>query len=86
MIVGSIHSIDYLEMLYWLDECGYDGWFSMDQYPYREDAVGAISESVLWLMKFDAILAKNRKKMANAIGKGDAVATSALLRSMLWNP
>jgi len=33
-----------LEMLYWLDRCGYSGWFSMDQYPYREDAAGALGE------------------------------------------
>ena len=25
MIVGSVHSISYIETLYWLDHCGYDG-------------------------------------------------------------
>ena len=37
MIVGSIHLPEYFEILYWLDKTGYDGWISMDQYPYRED-------------------------------------------------
>jgi len=83
MIVGSIHSIEYLELLYWLDECGYKGWLSMDQYPYREDAAGAISESIKWLMGFDAMLEANRPRLAQAIAAGDAVATSRLLRSIV---
>ena len=33
MIVGSVHTIEYLELLYWLDRVGYDGYLSMDQYP-----------------------------------------------------
>jgi len=84
MIVGSIHSIEYLELLYWLDKCGYDGWFSMDQYPYREDAVGAISESVNWLKKFDTLLTNNRNAVKTAIKEGDAVKTSKLIRELIF--
>lgn len=83
MMVGSIHSIDYLELLYWLDECSYDGWLSMDQYPYREDATGAISESINWLKKFDATVSSNRPLLQNAVSVGDAVAASRLLRSII---
>ena len=49
MIVGSVHTIEYLELLYWLDRTGYEGYLSMDQYPYREDTERAISESIQWL-------------------------------------
>ncbi|OPY85896.1 MAG: Xylose isomerase [Smithella sp. PtaU1.Bin162] len=84
MIVGSIHSIEYIELLYWLDECGYDRWFSMDQYPYREDAAGAISESVNWLKSFDAILSFNRIAIGTAIKMGDAVKTSKLMRELIF--
>lgn len=83
MIVGSIHSICYIEILYWLDRCGYDGYLSMDQYPYREDATGAISESIEWLCKFDAILQANREKIDELLVLGDAVATSKFLRSVI---
>ena len=83
MIVGSIHSIDYLELLYWLDECGYDGWLSMDQYPYREDAAGAISESINWLKKFDAMVTANRAALKEAVAAGNAVNTSRQLRSII---
>lgn len=83
MIVASVHAACYIEMLYWLDRCGYAGYFSMDQYPYREDAVGAIGESIQWLMKFDAIVQAHRSRIDELLAQGDAVATSRFLRSVL---
>lgn len=83
MIVGTVHSTCYLEMLYWLDRCGYDGWLSMDQYPFREDAADAIGESVAWLMKYDKALQAHRGEIDELLKKDDAVATSRFLRSVL---
>jgi xylose isomerase len=83
MIVGSVHSVCYLETLYWLDRCEYRGWLSMDQYPYREDAAGAIGESILWLRQFDRILQKHRATIDSLVAAGDAVKTSAFLRGAL---
>jgi len=83
MIVGSVHTLEYLELLYWLDECGYGGWLSMDQYPYREDAVGAIQESVNWVKCFDQAQRANHGRLKAAVAAGDAVKTSALMRSIL---
>ncbi len=83
MIVGTVHTVCYIEMLYWLDRCGYDGWLSMDQYPYREDAAGAIGESIEWLVKFDAIVQANRKKIDELVSIGDAVETSRFLRKVI---
>ncbi|HOL18211.1 MAG TPA: TIM barrel protein [Bacillota bacterium] len=37
MAVGSVHTLEFLELLYWLNRCGYEGWFSLDVYPFRED-------------------------------------------------
>jgi xylose isomerase len=83
MIVGSVHSVAYLETLYWLDRTGYQGWLSMDQYPYREDGAGAIGESILWLYRFDQILQTNRAAIDALITAGDAVQTSRFLRGAL---
>ena len=83
MIVGSVHSICYLETLYWLDRCGYSGWLSMDQYPYREDAAGAIGESILWLAQFDQVLQVRRAEIDVLVRQNDAVATSRFLRSVM---
>lgn len=54
MIVGSVHTIEYVELLYWLRKMNYSGWYSMDLYPYREDAQQAIYESIEWLKKFES--------------------------------
>ncbi|OHB61429.1 MAG: xylose isomerase [Planctomycetes bacterium GWF2_42_9] len=83
MIVGTVHSIAYIEALYWLDRTQYDGWLSMDQYPYRENAAGAIGESVEWLVKFDTIVQANRDKIHELINLGDAVKTSQFLRGAI---
>ena len=83
MIVGTVHSVCYLEILYWLDRCDYKGWLSMDQYPYREDAAPAIGESILWLCKFDEILQKYRAQIDAIVAGNDAVATSRFLRKVI---
>jgi len=83
MIVGSVHSIAYIETLYWLDRTGYTGWLSMDQYPYREDGAAAIGESILWLHRFDEILQANRAGIDELIAEGDAVKTSRFLRKAM---
>ena len=82
MIVGTIHSVAFIEMLYWLDRCGYEGWFSMDQYPYREDAAGAIGESIEWLVKFDAIQQEHKADIDRLVSLGDPVETSRILRGI----
>jgi sugar phosphate isomerase/epimerase len=83
MIVGTVHSVCYVEMLYWLDRYGYQGWLSMDQYPYREEAADAIGESILWLRQFDRVMQKHRREIDTLVRLGDPVATSRFLRKVL---
>ena len=83
MIVGTVHTIAYLETLYWLERYGYEGWLSMDQYPYREDAATAIGESILWLRQFEVLLERNREQIDTLVHNQDAVATSRFLRSVM---
>jgi sugar phosphate isomerase/epimerase len=80
MIVGNVHSVVYIELLYWLKKTGYEGWLSMDQYPYREDAVDAISESVLWVKKFEKIVDEYFNEIDTLVKANDAVETSRFLR------
>ena len=37
MTVGSVHTIEMLELLYWLDRMKYTGWYALDIFPYREN-------------------------------------------------
>ncbi len=85
MIVGSVHLVEYVELLFWLRELGYDGWYSMDQYPYREDGQGALRESVEFLRGVEAMLEGTAMAEIRAlIAEGDAVKSSAWLRSKIF--
>jgi len=84
MIVGSVHTIEYIEMLYWLDRMGYSGFLSLDQYPYREDPEQAIAESIEWLKVFRAMLDRvGLERVTEVLKSGNATASQALLRQAI---
>jgi xylose isomerase len=84
MIVGSVRLVEYVEMLYWLRATGYTGWYSMDQYPYREDAAGAIRGSILFLRKLSAILDRlGADTVGRLLARRDPVATAEFVRENL---
>lgn len=41
LIVGAVSFWETLEFFYWLLKCGYDGWYILDVFPYREDGLQA---------------------------------------------
>lgn len=83
MIVSSVHFTCYVELLFWLRKTGYEGWLSMDQYPYREDAIDAISESILWVKKYEQIVDQYYDDIEALIRLNDAVETSRFLRRVI---
>ncbi len=84
MTVGSIHTIEMLELLYWLDRMNYSGWYALDIFPYREDGVRAASESIAWIQGLHGLLDKiGRDRIAQVIAGGDAMDASAMLRAAL---
>lgn len=84
MIVGSVHLVEYIEMLYWLRETGYDGWYSMDQYPYREDGAGAIDASVQFLRSLETLMNDTvMDEIRGLIERGDAIEASHWLRKKI---
>lgn len=85
MIVGSIHLAEYVELIYWLQKRGYEGWWSMDQYPYREDGRDAINESVQWLRALHKRMnAFGMERIGDAITSGEATEVTRTLREMLF--
>lgn len=84
MMVGSVHSTVYLDLLYHLKKTGYSGWLSMDQYPYREHATDAIAESIHWVRAFEQIIEDNFKEVEELVKANDAVATSRFVRKVLF--
>ncbi|MBS7644873.1 MAG: sugar phosphate isomerase/epimerase family protein [Candidatus Bathyarchaeia archaeon] len=58
MIVGSQNFWDYIEFFYYLKEVGYDGWLSLDVYPYRDDPVSVCSQSIANLKKLQELVSR----------------------------
>lgn len=86
MIVGSLHTVEYFELLFWLREMDYQGWYSMDQYPYREDGAKAVNESVAFLRSVEKLLtAKRANEMRQLIATGDATSSTRWMREILFN-
>ena len=86
MIVGSLHTVEYFELLFWLKETGYAGWYSMDQYPYREDGAAAVRESVSFLRQVENLLTVDRRnEMRQLIAEGDATASTRWMRELLFD-
>lgn len=83
MIVSNVHFTVYIELLFWLKKTGYNGWISMDQYPYREDAVDAISESILWVKKYEQIVDTYFNEIDALVKENDAIKTSRFLRKLI---
>jgi xylose isomerase len=81
MLVGSVHLPELVEMLFWLKKTGYSGWLTLDIFPYREDGVGAATESISWvkavLEKIDAI---GIKKIEQVLSANDGVESVRFLR------
>ena len=85
MIVGTVHTIPYLEFLYWLKKTDYKGWISMDQYPYREDGRNAVNESIQWMMALSAVMNRmDDEEVKCVIQAGDAVESSKMLRKYMF--
>ncbi len=85
MIVGTVHTLEYLEFFYWLGRTGYDGWLTIDQFPYREDGRDAVAESVRWMQKLRGALKRtDLSAIERVLASKDAVASSRLMRSILF--
>jgi xylose isomerase len=85
MIVGSIHTIEYIELFYWLKKIGYDGYISVDQYPYREDGREAADASIKWLRALEKAADRiDQNKMEVILAKNDAVASTNYMRELIF--
>lgn len=85
MIVGTVHTLEFLEFFYWLKRTDYNGYLVIDQFPYREDGRDAVAESALWLdVLQEAAEAIDEKEVEEVIAKRDGVAASRYMRKLLF--
>ncbi len=84
MTVGAVHTVEMLELLYWLDRMEYKGWYALDIFPYREDGIRAATESIRWIKGLHGLLDKiGRERIGQVVASGDAMEASAMVREAL---
>ncbi len=84
MIVGSVHTISFLEFFFWLRKTGYQGYMTIDQFPYREDGRDAVAESAEWLDYLESLIDRaDMDEIEKVVHSGDAVQASRLMRKLI---
>lgn len=84
MIVGSVNLWETFEMFYALEEVGYQGWYSLDIFPYREDSLRVIRANLDMVKKLiDTARRVDRTHIADLQRKSDAVGIAEYLREEL---
>ena len=84
MMVGALHLVEYLELVYWLKRVDYRGWITLDIFPYREDGVPAATECREWIEGFfRAVDRVGMDALTQAIKEADATKSSKLVRQAL---
>ena len=84
VIVGTVNLWETLEALFWLDEWGYDGWFGLDLFPYREPPELAVDESIKNLkFGYELLDRVPRQELYEVFQTSNAIKISQLMRRML---
>ena len=84
MIVGNVHTIAYLEFLYWLKKTDYNGYITFDQFPYREDGKEAVAESAEWMTYLINLIDNaDEKEIERVISSGNTIEASKLIRKIM---
>ena len=84
MIPGSINTWDWVELVFYLDELGYDGWLTSDVAPFRIDSVKTFSStyrSIVWAQK--VVEKIGREELRRIIHEGDPVDALDKLQSIV---
>lgn len=84
MMVGAVHLVEYLELFYWLKRVNYQGWLTLDIFPYREDGVQAAIQCREWITSFfQAVEQLDMAECTEVFASADACRASALVRRAL---
>jgi xylose isomerase len=84
IIVGTANLWETLEALFWLDEWGYDGWFGLDLFPYREDPAKAVEESIKNIkFGYEMLSRVDKADIYDVFQTSDAIKATQLMRQMV---
>jgi xylose isomerase len=85
MNFASVRLFEFIEMLYWLERTGYDGWYSIDIFAYRTDGPASVYESLAWLDTLLSFVERSGlQAFTSLIEQNDPIATSQFFRKALF--
>ncbi len=82
LIPGSVSFWESLEFMYWLRRVGYDGWYGMDIYPYRENGPAALQMCV---RNTERLLDMAGKLLESDLSLAHAKADALLAIQIVWD-
>ena len=84
MIVGSVNLWETFEFFYTLQKIGYNGWYSLDIFPYREESTAAIESNLDMVKRLAAAAEKADTGIIDDLQKAnDGVGIQNYLRNLL---
>lgn len=84
MTVGSVHLIETIEAMLAVREIGWEQPILLDQFPFREDSVGAARASINTLKKIDALLDRiDMNALRTAQANQDALTAQQIVLDLL---
>jgi xylose isomerase len=84
LVVGSVHLTETLEFFHTLRECGWEGVWQLDQFPFREDSVEAAREGIATMRAiYRALDLLDVAALREAQGRQDALAAGKIVRRAL---
>jgi xylose isomerase len=84
LVVGSVHLTETLEFFHTLRECGWEGVWQLDQFPFREDSVEAAREGIATMRAIHRALdLLDVAALREAQGRQDALAAGKIVRRAL---
>jgi sugar phosphate isomerase/epimerase len=85
LLVGQVNFWLTLEFFYWLNRCGFDSWYIMDFFPYREDGMAALEQCIRNTQRYAALaLRLDPAALGQLQAAGDPVVTSEWLWQRLF--
>jgi xylose isomerase len=79
-----VHLVETLEFFYTLRQCGWDGVWQLDQFPFREDAVEAAREGIDTMRSIHRALDRlDVAALREAQDRQDALAAKKIARQAL---
>ncbi len=85
MIPGVVHLWETLEFLYYCKATGYQGWFGLDMFPYREDGVKAAQMAIDNIMAMAKMLEElDVPALKKAQETMDAIDTQEVVRKLVF--